>query len=221
MYISDVITARNITKSYGKVEVLRGVNFSVEEPKIISIVGKSGSGKSTFLHLLGTLDTPDGGSLSILDKDVLSYNENQLAEVRNKEIGFIFQFHHLLAEFTALENVSIPYYINNKSKEKAETRAKELLDYMDLGHRLDHKPKELSGGEQQRVAVARALMNQPKILLADEPTGNLDSQSSENLLEIFKKLHTDFGQTIIMVTHNNELAQRCDISYRMEDGILK
>jgi len=216
-----VITARNITKSYGKVEVLRGVNFSVEEPKIISIVGKSGSGKSTFLHLLGTLDTPDGGSLSILDKDVLSYNENQLAEVRNKEIGFIFQFHHLLAEFTALENVSIPYYINNKSKEKAETRAKELLDYMDLGHRLDHKPKELSGGEQQRVAVARALMNQPKILLADEPTGNLDSQSSENLLEIFKKLHTDFGQTIIMVTHNNELAQRCDISYRMEDGILK
>jgi len=221
LYISDVITARNITKSYGKVEVLRGVNFSVEEPKIISIVGKSGSGKSTFLHLLGTLDTPDGGSLSILDKDVLSYNENQLAEVRNKEIGFIFQFHHLLAEFTALENVSIPYYINNKSKEKAETRAKELLDYMDLGHRLDHKPKELSGGEQQRVAVARALMNQPKILLADEPTGNLDSQSSENLLEIFKKLHTDFGQTIIMVTHNNELAQRCDISYRMEDGILK
>ena len=216
-----MITARNITKSYGKVEVLRGVNFSVEEPKIISIVGKSGSGKSTFLHLLGTLDTPDGGSLSILDKDVLSYNENQLAEVRNKEIGFIFQFHHLLAEFTALENVSIPYYINNKSKEKAETRAKELLDYMDLGHRLDHKPKELSGGEQQRVAVARALMNQPKILLADEPTGNLDSQSSENLLEIFKKLHTDFGQTIIMVTHNNELAQRCDISYRMEDGILK
>jgi len=216
-----VITARNITKSYGKVEVLRGVNFSVEEPKIISIVGKSGSGKSTFLHLLGTLDTPDGGSLSRLDKDVLSYNENQLAEVRNKEIGFIFQFHHLLAEFTALENVSIPYYINNKSKEKAETRAKELLDYMDLGHRLDHKPKELSGGEQQRVAVARALMNQPKILLADEPTGNLDSQSSENLLEIFKKLHTDFGQTIIMVTHNNELAQRCDISYRMEDGILK
>lgn len=221
MYISDVITARNITKSYGKVEVLRGVNFSVEEPKIISIVGKSGSGKSTFLHLLGTLDTPDGGSLSILDNDVLAYNENQLAEVRNKEIGFIFQFHHLLAEFTALENVSIPYYINNKSKEKAETRAKELLDYMDLGHRLDHKPKELSGGEQQRVAVARALMNQPKILLADEPTGNLDSQSSENLLEIFKKLHTDFGQTIIMVTHNNELAQRCDISYRMEDGILK
>jgi len=216
-----VITARNITKSYGKVEVLRGVNFSVEEPKIISIVGKSGSGKSTFLHLLGTLDTPDGGSLSILDNDVLAYNENQLAEVRNKEIGFIFQFHHLLAEFTALENVSIPYYINNKSKEKAETRAKELLDYMDLGHRLDHKPKELSGGEQQRVAVARALMNQPKILLADEPTGNLDSQSSENLLEIFKKLHTDFGQTIIMVTHNNELAQRCDISYRMEDGILK
>lgn len=221
MYFYAVITARNITKSYGKIEVLRGVNFSVDEPKIISIVGQSGSGKSTFLHLLGTLDTPDSGSLSLMGNDVLAYNENQLAEVRNKEIGFIFQFHHLLAEFSALENVSIPYYINNKSKESAEARAEELLNYMGLGHRLSHKPKELSGGEQQRVAVARALMNQPQILLADEPTGNLDSQSSENLLEIFKKLHADFGQTIIMVTHNDELAQRCDISYRMEDGILK
>ena len=216
-----MITARNIKKSYGKIEVLRGVNFSVEEPQIISIVGQSGSGKSTFLHLLGTLDTPDSGSLDILGNDVLLYNENQLAEVRNKEIGFIFQFHHLLAEFTALENVSIPYYINNKSKESAEARAEELLDYMGLSHRLSHKPKELSGGEQQRVAVARALMNQPKILLADEPTGNLDSQSSENLLEIFKKLHSDFGQTIIMVTHNDDLAEQCDMSYRMEDGILK
>ncbi len=221
MYISDVITARNITKSYGTIEVLKGVNFSVEKPQIISIVGQSGSGKSTFLHLLGTLDTPDGGSLNILGEDVLSFNENQLADVRNSKIGFIFQFHHLLAEFTAIENVSIPYYINNKSKEAAESRAAELLEYMGLSHRLNHKPKELSGGEQQRIAVARALMNQPKILLADEPTGNLDSRSSQNLLDIFEKLHKDFGQTIIMVTHNDDLAKRCDISYRMEDGILK
>lgn len=216
-----MIIARNITKSYGKIEVLRGVNFSVDEPQIISIVGKSGSGKSTFLHLLGTLDTPDNGSLQILGNDVLSYNDNQLAEVRNSDLGFIFQFHHLLSEFSALENVCIPYYITNQSKEAAESRAKELLDYMDLGHRLTHKPKELSGGEQQRVAVARALMNQPKILLADEPTGNLDSQSSDNLLEIFRKLHADFDQTIIMVTHNDDLASRCDVSYRMEDGVLK
>lgn len=216
-----MITARNIKKSYGSVNVLKGVNFTLDSPQIVAIVGKSGSGKSTFLHILGTLDRPDSGTCELLGKDILSMNENTLASLRNQDIGFIFQFHHLLAEFTALENVSIPYYIKNKSKEDAESRAKELLEYLGLSHRLSHKPKELSGGEQQRVAVARSLMMRPKILLADEPTGNLDTQASNDLLSIFRKLNTDFNQTIIMVTHNTDLANQCDVTYQMIDGILQ
>ena len=216
-----MIVARNIKKSFGAVEVLKGVNFNLDTPQMVAIVGKSGSGKSTFLHILGTLDRPDSGTCTLMGEDILTSSEKRLSEVRNTDIGFIFQFHHLLAEFSALENVCIPYYITNKSKSSAESRAKELLDYMGLSHRLTHKPKELSGGEQQRVAVARALMMKPRLLLADEPTGNLDSQASQDLLNIFRKLHNDFDQTIIMVTHNTELASKCDVTYQMKDGILQ
>lgn len=216
-----MIITRNIKKSFGTVEVLKGVNFTLDTPQLVAIVGKSGSGKSTFLQILGTLDRPDSGTVELLGKDVLTMNQKSLANIRNQDIGFIFQFHHLLAEFTALENVCIPYYITNQPTAKAEARAGELLDYLGLSHRLTHKPKELSGGEQQRVAVARALMMKPKILLADEPTGNLDSQASEDLLKIFRQLNDDFDQSIIMVTHNNELASKCDITYQMVDGVLQ
>ncbi len=215
-----MISAKNIYKSFGTVDVLKGASLDISTPEIAAILGKSGSGKSTFLQIIGTLDQADKGTVNLLGNDIAKLNKNQLAELRNEHIGFIFQFHHLLAEFTALENVCIPYYIANKSKVDAERRGKELLDFLGLTHRLTHKPKELSGGEQQRVAVARAMMNNPDIIFADEPTGNLDGKSSQNLLDIFKQLHTEFEKTIIMVTHNEDLAKQCHTTYHMTDGIL-
>lgn len=215
-----MIKAKNIHKSYGNLHVLKGVNLAVDKGEIVSIVGKSGAGKSTLLHILGTLDEADGGELMINGDQVSSFNQKQMAAFRNKNIGFIFQFHHLLPEFNAVENVCIPAFINNIEEEEATKRAKELLGYLGLSDRLHHKPTELSGGEQQRVAVARALMNQPAIVFADEPSGNLDSVSSRELHELLFKLRDDFQQSFIIVTHNEELAEMSDRRLVMEDGKL-
>lgn len=213
-----MIKANNINKSYGSLQVLRGVNLEIAKGEIVSIVGKSGAGKSTLLHILGTLDQPDKGVLELNGTKVTELTAKQLAQFRNENIGFVFQFHHLLPEFTALENVCIPAYIQKKSEQEAEKRAKELLDYLGLSDRLEHKPTQLSGGEQQRVAVARALMNQPAVLFADEPSGNLDSQSSHELHQLLFKLRDDFQQTFIIVTHNEELAEMSDRRLVMQDG---
>ncbi len=218
-----MIVAKNIHKHYGEVEILKGVNLHIKKGEIVAIVGPSGAGKTTLLQILGTLDKPskeqnyelfiDGISMKDLkDKEVSSF--------RNKHIGFIFQFHQLLPEFTALENVCIPAFIGGKSKSATEKRAKELLDFLGLSHREDHKPNELSGGEQQRVAVARALINEPSIIFADEPSGNLDSTSAKNLHELFFELRDKFGQTFVLVTHNKELAQMADRTLTMKDGII-
>jgi lipoprotein-releasing system ATP-binding protein len=215
-----MIKAENINKSYGNLQVLKNVNLSVGKGVIISIVGKSGAGKSTLLHILGTLDTPDTGKLIINNEDLSTYSEKKLASFRNKNIGFIFQFHHLLNEFTALENVCIPAFINGTSKVQAETKAIELLHYFGLENRLHHKPGQLSGGEQQRVAAARALINDPAIIFADEPTGNLDSANSSEMHHLFIKLKNDFNQSFVIVTHNTELAQLSDERYMMENGTL-
>lgn len=213
-----MITAKNIRKTYGKINVLDGINLSIESGHIVSILGKSGAGKSTLLHILGTLDKADSGEVKIDGMEISTQSESGLANFRNNHLGFIFQFHHLLNEFTAIENVSIPALIKNAGDKTINTRAKELLDYLGLGHRLNHKPNELSGGEQQRVAVARALINNPKIVFADEPTGNLDSVNSKEMHELFVKLRNDFGQTFIIVTHNEELATLSDQRYFMADG---
>ncbi len=215
-----MLTAKNIWKSYGNVEVLKGVHFELNEAEIVSIIGKSGSGKSTLLHILGTLDDFDQGSLIINNQEIHQLSEKKLAKVRNNTLGFVFQFHHLLNEFTAVENVYIPALIQQTNKIDAEKRAKELLDYLGLAHRFDHKPGQLSGGEQQRVAVARALMNQPQIIFADEPTGNLDQEASEQLHQLFIKLRDDFNQAIVIVTHNLELAQLSDRVLNMQNGQL-
>lgn len=216
-----ILEAKQIYKSYGPLEVLKGVNLSLAKGEIISIVGKSGSGKSTLLHILGTLDLPSNGSIAISGVDIHTLSSKQMASFRNKHLGFVFQFHHLLNEFTALENVCIPAFIKNRNKKKTTSKAMELLDYLGMGDRLEHKPTELSGGEQQRVAVARALINDPEIVLADEPTGNLDSENSEELHRLFFKLRKDLNQSFIIVTHNEELAQMSDRSLIMRDGILK
>ncbi len=216
-----MITASSITKSYDDVHVLKGIDLSVDAGEIVSIVGKSGAGKSTLLHILGTLDRVDSGSLTLMDRHVESLNEKELAKFRNENIGFVFQFHHLLQEFTALENVCIPAYIGKKSPAQTETRAKELLDYLGLSDRMTHKPNQLSGGEAQRVAVARALINQPSMVFADEPTGNLDKTSSENLHQLFSKLRDDFKYTFVIVTHNLELAEMSDRIITIEDGKVK
>lgn len=215
-----MIKAIDIQKSYGNLNVLRGVNLEVEAGEIVSIVGKSGAGKSTLLHILGTLDSADTGTLLINGEDINKLNTKKLAAFRNKNVGFVFQFHHLLPEFTALENVCMPAFIQNVSEAKAQVRAKELLDYLGLSDRLTHKPSELSGGEQQRVAVARSLMNQPAIVFADEPSGNLDSSSSQELHQLLFNLRQDFNQTFIIVTHNEELAQMSDRRLEMQDGKL-
>ncbi len=215
-----MIEAIGIKKSYGQLEVLKGVDLNVATGEIVSIVGRSGAGKSTLLHILGTLDTPDAGTLRIQGENVTALAPKKLAAFRNKHIGFIFQFHHLLPEFTALENVCIPAFIQQISPDTAEKRAKELLDYLGLSARLLHKPGQLSGGEQQRVAVARALMNQPAIVFADEPTGNLDSGTSEELHELIFQLRKDFQQSFIIVTHNEQLAHLSDRTLTMEDGAL-
>ena len=216
-----MIQVNNIHKSYKDLHVLKGVNLNIPKGEIVSIVGASGAGKTTLLQILGTLDLPDktnGSSLRVNETDIYSLSSKELSRFRNKNIGFIFQFHQLLPEFTALENVCIPAYINNSSKEEAEKRGKELLDFLGLSHRTDHKPSELSGGEQQRVAVARALINNPGVIFADEPSGNLDSESAENLHKLFFDLREKFGQTFVIVTHNEELADMADRKLTMVDG---
>jgi lipoprotein-releasing system ATP-binding protein len=215
-----MIEANNIVKSFGGLVVLKGINMNIKKSEIVSIVGPSGAGKSTFLQILGTLSRPDSGSVRYNDMEVSEFNEIALSRFRNKNIGFVFQFHHLLPEFTALENVCIPSFIARNSKKQTETKAKELLNYLNLGNRLDHKPSELSGGEQQRVAVARALINEPEVLLADEPSGNLDTKSKRELHELFFYLREKFEQTVIIVTHNEELAHMSDRMLTLKDGIF-
>ncbi len=215
-----MIEAKNIHKSYGSLHVLKGVDLRVEKGEVVSIVGKSGAGKSTLLHIMGTLDEADEGTLLVNGEDVARLSAQKLAAFRNRNIGFVFQFHHLLPEFTALENVYIPALIAREPEKKSRERAKELLDYLGLTDRLTHKPAQLSGGEQQRVAVARSLMNQPAIVFADEPSGNLDSASSQELHQLLFNLRRDFQQTFIIVTHNKELAGMSDRTVEMRDGRL-
>ena len=218
-----MITGKNLHKSFGDIEVLKGVNIDVKKGEIVAIVGPSGAGKTTLLQILGTLDKPDSSStydLNINNIEIKNLSDSQISKFRNEQVGFIFQFHQLLPEFTALENVCIPAFIGKKSKKEAETKAKEILDYLGLSHRYHHKPNELSGGEQQRVAVARALINNPAVILADEPSGNLDSQSAENLHDLFFKLRDEFNQTFVIVTHNETLADMADRKLVMKDGII-
>lgn len=215
-----MLKAQNIQKSYNALKVLKGVNFEAKKGEIISIAGASGAGKSTFLHILGTLDKPDNGIVAYNDEEINGMGQKKLARFRNRNIGFVFQFHHLLPEFTALENVCIPAFIANVSKKSAVDSAKELLNILDLNERLNHKPSELSGGELQRVAVARALINKPLVVLADEPSGNLDSVNAKHLHELFFRLRDKFQQTFVIVTHNMELANMADRMLTMKDGIL-
>lgn len=215
-----MIKATNIHKSYDDLHVLKGVDIEVGQGEIVCIVGKSGAGKSTLLHILGTLDTADKGQVIIDGTDVFKLNIKDLANFRNQRIGFVFQFHHLLPEFTALENVCIPAFIRGEAEANARKRAGELLDYLGLSQRLTHKPSQLSGGEQQRVAVARSLMNQPAVVFADEPSGNLDSASSQELHQLIFKLRQDFNQTFLIVTHNKELAEMSDRLVEMRDGLI-
>lgn len=216
-----MVQAKNITKHYGQLQVLKGVDLTVEKGEIVSIVGASGAGKTTLLQILGTLDRMDQGSLSINGINPFDLNAKALAQFRNESLGFIFQFHQLLPEFSAIENVCFPALIQNQSMSKAKIRAKELLDYLSLSHRFDHKPGALSGGEQQRVAVARALMNQPALILADEQSGNLDTQNAQELHQLFFDLRKAFNQTFIIVTHNSDLAQMADRQLVMENGNFK
>ena len=213
-----MIQAKGIEKSFGALKVLKGLDFSAEKSEVVSIMGASGAGKSTLLQILGTLSTPDCGSLIIDGVDVLKLKGDRMAEFRNRRLGFVFQFHHLLPEFTALENVMIPAFIAGTSRKEAEKRASELLTDLGLGERLTHKPSELSGGEQQRVAIARALINRPAVLFADEPSGNLDSKTKEELHNLFFHLRDKYDQTIIIVTHDPDLAKMCDRSLFMVDG---
>jgi lipoprotein-releasing system ATP-binding protein len=213
-----LLVISDIYKSFGELQVLRGIDLNVKQGEIVTIVGKSGAGKSTLLHIAGTLDRPDSGSVKINGTDTSVLSRNQLATYRNQHIGFVFQFHYLLPEFTALENVMMPGLIAGGSNKKLSGKALELLGYMALEERAKHKPTELSGGEQQRVAMARALMNDPKIIFADEPTGNLDSKTSENLHRLIEKLSKDLKQTFVIVTHNKELAQLSDRTLEIVDG---
>ena len=213
-----MIRGENITKSFGNLQVLKGIDIRIPEGKIVSIVGASGAGKTTLLQILGTLSRPTSGNVYINQKEVSSLVEKEISQFRNRNIGFVFQFHHLLPEFTALENVCIPAYIDHVSKAKAEQKAGELLRFLGLAHRLNHKPDELSGGEQQRVAVARALVNDPMVIFADEPSGNLDSQNKQELHTLFFSLRDTFGQTFVIVTHDTHLADMSDIQYEMNDG---
>ncbi len=213
-----MIQAKGIEKAFGSLKVLKGIDFSADKSEVVSIMGASGAGKSTLLQILGTLSTPDAGSLVIDGIDVLQLKGKSMAEFRNRKIGFVFQFHHLLPEFTALENVMIPAFIAGRPKAEAEAAAKALLTDLGLGERFTHKPSELSGGEQQRVAIARALINNPSVLFADEPSGNLDSKTKEELHRLFFSLRDKYGQTIIIVTHDPDLAKMCDRSLYMVDG---
>jgi lipoprotein-releasing system ATP-binding protein len=216
-----MIKAQNIKKSFGNLEVLKGINLEIPKGKIYSIVGASGAGKTTLLQILGTLSKPDSGEIYFFDKDISTFSEKKMAFFRNQEIGFVFQFHHLLPEFTALENVCIPAFIAKKSKADAEKRALELLEYLGLKERIEHKPAELSGGEKQRVAVARALVNNPSVVMADEPSGNLDSSNRDELHELLFKLRDDFGQTFIIVTHDDHFAERSNKIIHIKDGVIE
>jgi lipoprotein-releasing system ATP-binding protein len=215
-----MITAQSITKRYGSLEVLKGIDFCAKEREIISIVGASGAGKSTLLQILGSLSKPDSGKVLIDNTDIFSLSADKLSDFRNRHIGFVFQFHHLLPEFTALENVMIPALIAKDSPSDAKKRAVEILKSVGLGSRLEHKPSELSGGEQQRVAIARAIINNPSVIFADEPSGNLDSQTKGEIHRLFFDLRDLYGQTIIIVTHDNELAQMSDRILKMKDGLF-
>ncbi len=215
-----MIRVSQLKKSYGKLQVLKGVDLEIKQGEIVAIVGASGAGKSTLLQIIGTLDRSDSGSVLINNTDVFALKDNALAAFRNRHIGFIFQFHHLLPEFTSLENVCIPAFLAGKNKQKTEQEAKELLNYLGLSDRLDHKPSALSGGEQQRVAVARALINKPDVVLADEPSGNLDSKTAEELHNLFFELRERFNQTFVIVTHNKELAAKADRSLIIRDGTI-
>ncbi|MFN9710150.1 MAG: ABC transporter ATP-binding protein [Bacteroidota bacterium] len=213
-----MLFCKDIIKKYDHLTVLNGVTLRVEKGEIVSLVGSSGAGKSTLMHILGTLDNPDSGEVFLNDININKLNSKALAKFRNEHIGFIFQFHHLLPEFTALENVCIPGWIGKRNKQKVEERARELLSFMGLQDRMEHKPSALSGGEQQRVSVARALINQPDIVFADEPTGNLDSVNARELHQLFFDLRKSFNQTFLIVTHNEELAAQCDRTVHMRDG---
>lgn len=216
-----MLSTRNLRKRYGTLEVLKGISMQVAESEIVSIVGASGAGKSTLLHIIGTLEKPDEGELIIRNTSVFDLNDKQLSDFRNQHIGFVFQFHHLLPEFSALENICMPAWIAGQSKPAAEKEALRLLEILQLRERAHHRPSELSGGEQQRVAIARALINKPAIVLADEPTGNLDTQNSQAIFSLLNELRQALKQTFILVTHNDELAALSDRSYRMRDGLLE
>lgn len=213
-----MIKAQNIYKSYGGLNVLKGIDLEIGKGEIISIVGASGAGKTTLLHILGTLDKADEGSVQINDISIQSLSDKKLSEFRNKNIGFVFQFHHLLPEFTAIENICIPSFIGGTSRKEAEASAIKLLEFLNLSERSHHKPSQLSGGEQQRVAVARALINKPAVILADEPSGNLDSASAKDLHKLFFSLRDEFRQTFVIVTHNEELANMADRKLVIKDG---
>ncbi|NMM48019.1 ABC transporter ATP-binding protein [Marinigracilibium pacificum] len=216
-----MLIAENIKKKYGSLEVLKGIDISIASNEVVSIVGASGAGKSTLLHILGTLDNPDTGKVFMHDQEISKLNKKSMARFRNENIGFIFQFHNLMPEFTALENICIPAFIKGKeSKGTIEQRAQKLMDKLNLPNRYHHKPSQLSGGEQQRVAVARALINEPKIVFADEPSGNLDSKNAEELHQMFFDLRDEFGRAFVIVTHNNDLATMADRCLEMKDGLM-
>lgn len=215
-----MIEIKGITKSFGSLQVLKGIDLNIEKGEVVSIVGPSGAGKTTLLQIIGTLDKADSGEITINGVDINSLSKARLSDFRNKQIGFVFQFHQLLPEFTALENIMIPAFIAGVSKSDAKRRAEELLQFMGLSDRASHKPNELSGGEKQRVAVARALVNSPAVILADEPSGSLDSKNKEELHQLFFKLRDEFGQTFVIVTHDEHLAAITDRTIHMEDGLL-
>ena len=216
-----MIESKDITKSYGDLKVLKGVNFNINKGEIVSVVGASGAGKTTLLQILGTLDRADGGDIIFENKSTSALSKKDLAQFRNQNIGFVFQFHHLLPEFTAFENVCLPGYIGKRNKKEVEKRAKELLIQLGLENRIEHKPNELSGGEQQRVSVARALINDPALILADEPSGNLDSKTAKELHQLFFDLRDKFQQTFVIVTHNEDLAKMADRTLVMKDGMIE
>ena len=216
-----MIDIKNITKSFGSLQVLKGIDLHINRGEVVSIVGPSGAGKTTLLQIIGTLDRPDSGSVFVDDIDVTNLSQKRLSDFRNKHIGFVFQFHQLLPEFTAIENVMIPAYIAGISQREAKQRAQELLEFMGLNDRASHKPNELSGGEKQRVAVARALINKPAVILADEPSGSLDSKNKEELHQLFFDLRDKFGQTFVIVTHDEQLASITDRTIHLKDGMLE
>lgn len=218
--MASIIEAKGIQKSFGALNVLKGIDFTAEKSEVVAIMGASGAGKSTLLQILGTLSTPDAGGLNIDGTDVLHLGSKELSAFRNRRIGFVFQFHHLLPEFTAMENVMIPAFIAHRSDKDARENAARLLEDIGLKDRMDHKPAELSGGEQQRVAIARAIINNPAILYADEPTGNLDTKTKADIHQLFFDLRDKYGQTIVIVTHDPSLAQMCDRTLYMRDGLF-